>query len=95
MPPYRLLVDLGDQGPVQSLSINLASREEALIVAQRYDRPSELWDQNGKLCRISRGAGGMWVITSSGDPPQRRAARKTAAPPRRVGTANMSKTPPG
>lgn len=64
MSECRLIVDLGPSGPVRSLSINLHSRSEAFLVAQRYDRPAELWDGNKRVCSISRsGPGGMWILS--------------------------------
>jgi len=61
---YRLVVDLGSKGPVRSLSVTLKHRSDALLVAQRYDGPSELWDGEEKLCSISRACeGGMWIIS--------------------------------
>lgn len=61
MSRYRLVVRVGSEGPVRSFAINLGSRGEALIVAQRYDSPAELWDGDEKLCSIDR-TGGIWVI---------------------------------
>lgn len=63
MSRYRLVVHVGTEGPVRTLSVNLKNREEALIVAQRYDAPAELWDGEERLCNINRSAG-MWVISS-------------------------------
>lgn len=63
MSRYRLMVDLGPNGPAQSVTINLGSREEALIVAQRYNRPAQLWDGDGKVCSITQGPSGLWIIS--------------------------------
>lgn len=64
MPSYRLIVDLGPNGPARSLSVNLKDRAEAFLVAQRYDRPATLWHGDAKLCSINRvGEGGMWIIS--------------------------------
>lgn len=62
MSHYRLVVQVGEEGPVRSVSVNLKHRGEALIAAQRYDAPAELWDGNRKLCSINR-TGGIWVIS--------------------------------
>lgn len=62
MSQFRLVVSVGSAGPVRSVSVNLKHRAEALLVAQRYDSPAELWDGDDKICRISR-AGEMWVIS--------------------------------
>lgn len=63
MSHYRLIVHVGEEGPVRSVSVNLKHRGEALIAAQRYDGPAELWADDRKLCCINR-SGGMWVISS-------------------------------
>lgn len=63
MHSYRLVIDLGPKGPAQSITINLGSREEALIVAQRYNRPAQLWDGDGKVCSIKEGPSGVWIIS--------------------------------
>lgn len=64
MSRYHLRVDLGPKGPVRSLSISLSSRDEAFIVAQRYKRPSQLWNEDGKLCSLACGEGGLWIISN-------------------------------
>lgn len=64
MSGCRLVVDLGTSGAARSISINLRDRSEALLVAQRYDGPSELWDGGRRVCTISRShPSGMWVIS--------------------------------
>jgi hypothetical protein len=44
MPNYHLLVRLVHDSPMTAVSIKLNGRDEALIAAQRYDAPAELWD---------------------------------------------------
>lgn len=64
MSEFQLTVDLGSQGAARSVTIALRDRAEALLVAQRYDRPSVLWKGDRRVCGISRiGAGGTWVIS--------------------------------
>lgn len=64
MSECRLVVDLGPEGPARSISIKLERRADAFLVAQRYDRPAELWDRGRKVCglKLSR-PGGVWVIS--------------------------------
>ena len=63
---YRLVIDLGPDSPAKTLVVNLTSREEALVVAQRYNRPAELWDDGKRLCTITH-SGEMLVISGPGD----------------------------
>lgn len=62
MSRYRLVVNMSGQGPMRSVSVNLKHRGEALIAAQRFDAPAELWDGDRKLCSINR-SDGLWIIS--------------------------------
>lgn len=63
MSHYHLIVHVGSDGPVRTLSVNLKSRDEAFIVAQRYTGPSELWYGDEKLCNINHADSGVWVLS--------------------------------
>lgn len=66
MTHYRLLVHMEQSGPVNAISINLRNRDEAFVVAQRYDGPAELWDEDKLLCTIRHSGAGVWMISEKG-----------------------------
>lgn len=64
MSGYRLVVHFDPEGQAHTLSVNLSHRAEALLVAQLYDAPAELWGGDTKICSISHtGSKGVWVIS--------------------------------
>lgn len=69
MHNYRLVVRQDNDRTANEISVNLESREEALIVAQRFVGPAELWDGDVKLCVIDRLSDvGPWIISPAPEP---------------------------
>jgi hypothetical protein len=51
---------------MMAVSINLNSRDDAFIAAQRYGAPAELWDGDTHICTISQSShDGVWIISNA------------------------------
>ncbi len=65
MSDLHLRVRLHDDGPMRSITVKLQNRDEAFLVAQRYDGPAELWDGDTHICTIRRtNDDGIWVLSN-------------------------------
>lgn len=50
---------------MRSITVKLQSRDEAFLVAQRYDGAAELWDGETHVCTIRRADdAGIWVLSN-------------------------------
>jgi hypothetical protein len=70
VPEYRLVFSSSsEESPTRSVAFTGRNPAEALLIAQRYHGPAELWSADQYICTLRRTGdeGQLWVI--SGDMP--------------------------
>lgn len=66
MPDYRLVFrGSPNEYPIKSVSFRGKDPGEALLIAQRYKCPAELWSEGHHICTLNSAGneGQVWVIS--------------------------------
>lgn len=73
MPSYRLVFAARGDQKTETIEFHGEDAAEALLIAQRHERPAQLWENERHLCTLHRsgGNGEVWIISNErGSPPQ-------------------------
>lgn len=71
MPNYRLIFTSHTDREERTVEFEGHDAAEALLIAQRYQSPAQLWQDDRHLCTLHRSGndGEVWIISQAGREP--------------------------
>lgn len=65
MPSYRLIFAARGDQEAQTIEFDGEDPAEALLIAQRHERPAQLWQADRHICTLHRSGtdGEVWIIS--------------------------------